>query len=383
MRIKGVNLGSWLLMEGYILGGRNIPEHEFKNKFRKANGDRQLIEFERFFRDSFIQENDFKKISLLGANAIRIPFNYRLLEKKPYSYSKEGFSYLERAFSWAKKYKLGIILDLHAAAGAQNKDWHADSKGKALLWEKAQYQQRTIALWEAIVDRFKDREVLIGYDVLNEPVLKNTSTLKSFYKKVVNRIRKIDKKSLIFLEGNLWATQIGFLNDLLSENILVSIHSYVPLNYTFNFTPRYKFPGVVDGQRWDKNTLQKHLQRYFEFSQKNKVKIFVGEFGINWRGGFWGELRWLNAMLQLFEQFGFGYTYWTYKAIANSVFPDGIYQYIPNSPYINREGPSIGWERYIDLWSNDKRKIIDFLKTKNYTPNDAIIATLKNFFKRK
>lgn len=30
MLLKGVNLGNWLLMEGYISGGRNIAVREFK-----------------------------------------------------------------------------------------------------------------------------------------------------------------------------------------------------------------------------------------------------------------------------------------------------------------------------------------------------------------
>ena len=34
-RLKGVNIGGWLLMEGYLLGGRNIPEQEFKDRFKK------------------------------------------------------------------------------------------------------------------------------------------------------------------------------------------------------------------------------------------------------------------------------------------------------------------------------------------------------------
>ena len=102
-RIRGVNLGSWLLMEGYILGGRNIPESAFKDAFRKAHGKIELEKFERIFRNNFVRENDFKNIKAMGANTVRLPFNYRLLESGPFAYSSEGFSYLEKAFSWARK----------------------------------------------------------------------------------------------------------------------------------------------------------------------------------------------------------------------------------------------------------------------------------------
>jgi len=384
MNIKGLNLGSWLLMEGYILGGRNIAESLFKEKFKKIYGQKELQNFECAFRNNFITENDFRNISAMGVNSIRVPFNYRLIEKKPYSYCEEGFSYLKKVLRWADRYKLGIILDLHAAAGAQNCDWHADSSGAALLWQKKEYRQRTFALWEAIVDRFKDEASLIGYDLLNEPVLakKRVNILKNFYRGLIKRISAIDKKHKIFLEGNIWAQQIDFLKDLIGENISISIHTYHPLNYVMNFTPFYKFPGKIDRVLWDQNQVYKYLEPYFKFSRKNKVGIFVGEFGINWRGGFWGELEWIKALLKAFQEFGFGYTYWTYKSIARNVFPDGLYQRIANSKYISREGPVYGWETYLKFWAKEKKDIINFWKTENFVPNKKLIGILWKFFRR-
>ena len=372
-------------MEGYILGGRNIAETTFKRRFKKIYGAKELRTFEKAFRDNFITEDDFRRVSLMGANSVRLPFNYRLLEEKAYSYSKEGFSYLKKAFSWAKKYNLGIILDLHAAAGSQNCDWHADSQGRALLWQRKEYQMRTFALWEALVEEFKDEKSLVGYDLLNEPVLElsGVARLKKFYQELIRRLRAIDKKNLIFLEGNIWAQQIDFLKELIAENICISIHTYQPLNYTFNFTPFYKFPGRIDKILWDKQRIYKYLEPYFKFSSKNKVDIFVGEFGINWRGGFWGEEKWLKAVLSAFEQFGFGYTYWTYKAVARNAFPDGLYQAVDNCKYINREGSLYGWETYLKFWKSEKKDIINFWRTGNFRINKDIVNTLSKFFKKK
>lgn len=370
-KIKGINLGGWLLMEGYMLGGRNIPESEFKEKFKKLYGYKGLKEFECLFRDNFIREDDLKNVALMGANSIRVPFNYRLIETKPFFYFEEGFSYLEKILLWAQKYNLGVILDMHAAPGAQNCDWHSDSRGNALFWEKEQYRKRSCAIWEMIADRFKGMDSLLGYDILNEPVLgkKSIDILKRFYRKAIKQIRAIDKKRLIFLEGDMWAQHIGFLKDLIDENICISIHAYAPFNYTCNLNPFYKFPGRIDAAIWDQDKVYKYIEPYFKFSLKNKVKIYVGEFGINWRGGLWGELKWLESILRMFYEFDFGYTYWTYKAIANNVYPDGLYQYIPNNKYIKREGPIYGWESYFTFWKKERQKIVHFWQTKNFTPN--------------
>jgi hypothetical protein len=87
-------------------------------------------------------------------------------------------------------------------------------------------------------------------------------------------------------------------------------------------------------------------------------------------------------MVKAFEEFGFEYTYWTYKAIAGPVFPDGIYQSLPNNKYIKREGPVFGWENYTPLWEREKEKIIDFWRTNNFTANQEIISTLRRYFRR-
>lgn len=380
--LKGVNLGGWLLMEGYILHSRNIAEHKFKKSFKKVNESQALLEFERLFRENFIQKEDFKRIASFGAKIIRLPFNARLIEEKPFSYNTKNFIYLDRAFQWAKDCSLKIILDLHAACGAQNCDWHSDSAGAALLWEKDSYRQRTYKLWEVIAERYRQDPSLYAYDILNEPVLgnKNIGILKEFYKNCIRHIRCIDKRTIIYLEGALWAQEINFLEPLLDDNIGVSIHAYQPLNFVFNFSPFQKYPGKIDGALWNKKRLFEHLKPYHEFALKNKVRMFAGEFGINWRGGYYGETAWLNDMLDIFDDFGFDYTYWTYKAIANNVFPDGIYQYIPNNKFIQREGPLYGWETYIPLWKKNKNDIVKFWDTKNYTLNKPLNQILKKHF---
>ncbi len=384
MKIKGVNLGGWLLMEGYILGGRNIAEFAFKRSFREQNGNSALVEFEKLFRNNFITKTDFANIRLMGANAVRVPFNHKLIESQAYKYSEKGFRYLDNVMSWAKYNKLGVILDLHAACGSQNHDWHSDSTGKALLWLQPDFRKRTYALWSAIAARYKDCPSLIGYDVLNEPVIDKSKVgmINDLYIGIIKAIRAHDKEHTIFLEGNIWAQQIDFLSKLISENVTISIHTYCPLNFTFNFVPCLNFPGKIEGDLWNQQKLFRYLEPYRKFAEKYDVRLLVGEFGINWRGGHFGELKWLDGILKSFDKFGFDYTYWTYKAIANSAFPDGIYQYLGNNAYVRREGPVYGFENYVNLWKRENTKIVDFWKTDNFAPNKKLISVLKKHFSK-
>ncbi len=369
-------------MEGYILGGRNIPEHIFKRRFVNRNGKGALSDFERLFRKNFITEKDLERISLWGANCVRVPFNYRLIEEKPYKYSKKGIQILRRLLSRAGKYNLKVILDLHAGPGAQNADWHSDSSGNALLWERKSFQDRAFSLWQFLAEEFKGNPAVAGFDLLNEPVVekKQVSSLIKFYKKLIRKIREADRDRLLFVEGNLWAQEIDFLSELLSDKVKISIHTYQPLDFTFNFRRFYHYPGGVSGVEWSKSVLKKSLEHYKKFSDKYSTELFAGEFGVNYRNGHFGELAWLEDILSLFKEWKFSWTYWTYKAVSGSVFPDGIMQYLENPAWVKREGPVPGWENYIEMWPKLSKEIIASLRTENFFPAEGSLEVLKKYF---
>ena len=53
VRLAGVNLGGWLMMEGYILCAPNRAEQLFKKRFAKTLDPKSLREFEKNFRARF------------------------------------------------------------------------------------------------------------------------------------------------------------------------------------------------------------------------------------------------------------------------------------------------------------------------------------------
>ena len=376
--LRGVNLGGWLMMEAYILYAPNFPEQKFKKEFSGALGKKALYSFEKKFRGSFIRESDIKNISQLGFNCIRVPFNCRLIERTPYCYDQEGARFLDQVIRWAKKYGIRVILDLHAAPGAQNHDWHSDSAGKAELWTKKTNQDRTLALWEFLADRYKNEESVAGYDLLNEAVLEDAKLLNRFYKSLIKRIRGVDRNHILFIEGNKWATDVDCLEEYDDDNYVLSIHNYEPLEFVFNFVPHSSYPSKPAQGGWNGKVIRRHLSRYKKISQKRGLPVFVGEFGINARQGLFGEDRWLADVLKCFNDFGFHWTYWTYKAIKGAVMPDGIYSYVKNPPWVNRCGPLTGWNTYKQHWTSQQKAMIQSWHTEEFQANKEILKVLKN-----
>jgi aryl-phospho-beta-D-glucosidase BglC (GH1 family) len=377
--LRGFNLGGWLMMEGYILGGRNIPEKEFKKNLTKAIGRTHLKEFEILYRDNFITEEDIKLISKRGFNCVRIPFNFRLIEVRPYIYKEDGLRYLDNLVDWCKRYKIYSILDLHAAQGSQNPDWHSDSSGKAFLWEKEEFRKRVIKLWKFLAERYKGEDFICGYDLLNEPVCKENKKILKIYKEIVKAIREVDREHLIFLEGENYAQDLDFLGPPFDENLVYSIHFYQPLDFTFNLQRNLVYPGRIYGLYWSKSKLREILSKYYRLKKKFKVPIYVGEFGINSRCSYChGELRWLKDTLEVFREFGFHWTYWTYKSTASGIWPDGIFQYLDNPEWIKREEVVFGWERFYSLWKKRKTDIAKSWQTENFKENRPLLKLLSS-----
>jgi aryl-phospho-beta-D-glucosidase BglC (GH1 family) len=372
--LRGVNLGAWLMMEGYFLHGRNFGEHIFKREFARANGQKELQNFTRLYRKNFVSYQDIKRIKKQGANCVRIPFNHRIISQE------KDFNFLDNVIKWCKRESVWCILDLHAAPGAQNPDWHSDSDGQAKLWKKKSLQKQYFAIWRRIAKRYKNETTIAGYDVLNEPMPANPKILPKFYARVIKEIRKVDKNHILFLEAHNYGQNLKILGQPKGKNIAYSIHVYQPINFTFNFQPHLSYPGKIDGKYWGKKRVYDYIAQYQKLSEKWQVPIFVGEFGINYRSPKrYGELRYLGDVLDCFRKFGFHWTYWSYKAIAGDLYPDGIWQYLPNSAWVKREGPILGWENFYSLWKTHNTQIAASWKTNKFRENKYISRLLSKY----
>jgi aryl-phospho-beta-D-glucosidase BglC (GH1 family) len=79
--------------------------------------------------DTRITEEDFAWLQKIGINTVRVPIGYWSLGVNycldtPFQNIAEvyekSWSRVLRAISWASKYNIGVLIDLHGAPGSQN-----------------------------------------------------------------------------------------------------------------------------------------------------------------------------------------------------------------------------------------------------------------------
>ena len=327
--LRGFCLGGWMNMENFITG---YPGHEtgLRDAVERVLGkERSHFFFERFLH-YFIQEEDLSFIRSLGCNVIRIPLNYRHFEDdaRPFEYKEEGFDRLDRVVSWARSLGLYVILDLHAVQGWQNRGWHCDnSGGEPRFFGQKAFEDRAVALWQEFARRYKNEAYIAGYNVMNEPDAEEVTWLNHYYRRVTQSIREIDTRHIIFLEGNHYSQQFDELDIPWDPNTVYSSHNYVePMDKVY--------PGVVDGELFDRARLERDYRNRASFMLRHKVPNWVGEFGCLYENPSLTEsnLRVMNDMIDIIEEHGHHWSIWTYKDIGMM----GIVMVNPESEWMRR-----------------------------------------------
>ncbi len=358
VRLRGTCPGGWMNMEDFI-NGHPGAEHTLRAQMADVLGPAKAQFFFERLLDYFFNEDDVVFLKKVGASVVRIPLNYRHFEDDaaPFKYKEAGFARLDQVLGHCEKHGLYVILDLHSAQGWQNVHWHSDNASRiSLFWEVGYYQDRCVALWQEFARRYKNRAVIAGYDLLNEPCANNDlgdypwniysnykpnfDRMNSVYRRLVTAIRKIDSRHIIFLEGDNYAKQFSGFEEPFDDNLAYSSHNYtVP-----GFGPG-QYPGMIHprsaaangDEAWDRQKLERSFldAEGTKFTQRHNVPLWVGEFGAVYNGPpdeNGDRLRALDDQIGIFERNEAHWTTWNYKDVGVM----GMLTLDPASPYMER-----------------------------------------------
>ncbi|KAG9073729.1 hypothetical protein FS749_014736 [Ceratobasidium sp. UAMH 11750] len=270
--LRGAGIGGHLNMENFVrITGYPGHEYGMRRALKEVLGEEKYDFFFDKFLEYFFTEKDAEFFASLGLNCIRVPFNYRHFEDdmNPGVYYERGFQWLDRIINILGSYGIYTILDLHAAPGGQNIDWHCDTGvHRALFWEHIEFQNRAISLWEELARRYKGNTWVAGYNPLNEPTDEEHYRVLAWYERAEKAIHAIDPDHILFWDGNTWAADFSRFKDALPGSCY-AIHDYS--NYGFPDGEPYK------GTPEQKAKLERGFKRKIEFHQRVGSHIWNGE----------------------------------------------------------------------------------------------------------
>jgi len=350
--LRGMCLGGWLNTENFI-NGYPFTDHALEAGLRKAIGDEMAEYYMDRQREYHFRQEDADFLAECGTTAVRIPFNYRLIESDtdPGIYCEAGARWLDRGIEHCKRAGLYAILDLHAAQGWQNPDWHCDNPADVcLLWGDKNYQDRLVGLWGFLAARYKDEPAVAGYEIMNEPTAPDMETLNALHERAARRIRQVDGRHMIFFEGNIWGVEFeGFR--VPDENGVAACHIYIGCDFE-----RKTYPNKDQNPR---HIAAKYANR-LEFAREAGVPMWCGEWGAlhnkhnsPTKAIAEGRIRAVDDQASHFESVGHGWAMWTYKDVGVM----GLAQMAPGSAYLKRTASLQGLKRAFgtDGWGRTSR----------------------------
>lgn len=249
------------------------------------------------------REKMFADIARAGFKTVRIPicFSAWMQLKPPYNW--DNLTGLEMADNFVKRSlanNLNVIIDLH----------HTEFDGSI---PEAENAERIVNLWVRIAKHYKNTDPeRVFFELRNEPHHISSEAWRLQANQIIKSIREIDKKHTLIVGFEEWNGRKQMIDSKPFEdkNIIYTFHYYDPFLFThqgatwagvggieeIKFLPfpakdeNIKTPGKAKGQ-WTENLIKaygqdsqsekmlKDLKAAKDWSTKNNVPIFLGEFG--------------------------------------------------------------------------------------------------------
>lgn len=346
--IKGVNLGNWLVLEKWMSPDL-FAGTEAEDETQLCSDLDDVAKRERLtaHRDSYITERDFAYLANHHLDAVRIPVPFFIFGNYPPYLGCAG--YLDRAFDWAEKYKIKILIDLHTVPDGQNGFDNGGLCGVCKWHKNPAHVEFVLTVLERLAHRYRARPALWGIEVLNEPISQElwdaidlpnrypprdpeyargsepvpTHFLKDFYIKAYRKIRaQSDDVTIVFHDGFRIREWDGFFTSPPFEQIIVDTHLYL-MEYT---------PGTGDENL---GGYLGHIRNKFSRTVQEmspQFPLIIGEWCLEpmspqaaalapeQRRGFYRSLA--NAQLTAWDSAA-GWFFWSYKLLINGSNLDG------------------------------------------------------------
>ncbi|CAN6477679.1 unnamed protein product [Victoria cruziana] len=267
--------------------------------------------------NTFIVEDDFSFISKNGLNAVRIPVGWwTAMNPTPAPFVAGSLDVLDRAFSWAEKYGLKVILDLHAPPYSQNGWEHSGSRDGTIEFGSTQATvDKTVGIIEFFSARYASSPSLAAVELINEPRAPQVSldTLTQYYQAGYDAVRRHSSTAYVIMCNRLGSPSSPTEFFSLANGRYGTV---IDVHYYNLYTSQFNNLSVQQNIDFIYNTRASELNTV---TAANGAPLsFVGEWSAEWQVRNASQedyQRYAQAQLDVFGRASFGWAYWTLKNV--------------------------------------------------------------------
>ncbi|KAM3425545.1 Glucan 1,3-beta-glucosidase [Cercospora zeina] len=180
-KVRGVNIGGWLLLEPWITpsifedvdpdGSRGIVDEYTLTQ--SLGAEQAYTRYLKRHWETWCTWQDFKKIADAGFNMVRIPIGYWAYDNSDSPYASGAAVFIDAAIDWARSLNMRLILDLHGSPGSQNGFDNSGQKMERPTWTQGNTVAKTLSVLKTIQSKYgasQYDDVIAGIELLNEPL---------------------------------------------------------------------------------------------------------------------------------------------------------------------------------------------------------------------
>lgn len=242
-RIKGVNLSGWFIPEPWVTPSLfTATGASDADELLDALGPIKYVERMRHHLETFASEDDFRRMSNVGLNAVRLPVPwYWFGVQDEDSVHFPVVDYIDRAMEWTVKYDLKVLLDLATVPGGQGDANEQSTSDFTAEWHSSNSRRATaLGALTSLAKRYGHAENLLGIELLDSPQMRvrrgliNTTEgipghyLRNFYRDAYDTIRPLldDDKLIVFSSSGYPDQWKHFMSSAKYKNVVMDVHLY-------------------------------------------------------------------------------------------------------------------------------------------------------------
>nr|ADD09589.1 unknown [Trifolium repens] len=263
--------------------------------------------------NTYITEDDFKFMSENGLNAVRIPVGWWITKDPtpPKPFVGGSLKILDNAFTWAQKYGMKVIVDLHAAPASQNGRVHSATRDGYREWGDS-YISDTVATIDFLAERYAESPSLIAIQLMNEPYGVDLGSLKRYYQAGYEAVRKHTSSAYVIMSNPLDRDSKVLLQFARAfDRVVIDVHYY---NLFWDKFSNMNVKQNIDYIRYNRASELSSL------TSSNGPLIIVGEWSGEWMVKSASKedyQKFMKAQVDVYSRATFGWAYWAYKCDSN------------------------------------------------------------------